>query len=198
MIDKFLSLGSFYFCFTLFYANTAFSDPYEEYTTREYPVTGHGMLVLTVPEPWNITYYEPAEFSYPVIIFYPQEKPHAFQLTLSPLWDDGYFRNITNLSFIKDYVETIGTDLLEYSDQKSLNLIEMNGRQGNGFYFQLSDEAAPETEFKYLTEGAIAVGELLVVFSYFSNLSDDSNADVIIKMLEQAIQNHQRQVHFGN
>lgn len=175
--------------------HNAFAKNDIEFTTREYPVPEQGLLSLEIPSHWNVTYYEPADIKAPIIIFYPQEKPHNFQLTVSPLWDEGYFRNITELSYIKQYLESVGTDILQYSDQDELELKLLNGKQGNGYFFQVSDESAPDSEFKYLTQGALAVGELLVVFSYFSNQANDQNSDIILEMMRKAVHNHQRQVH---
>ncbi len=183
------------FVFISLFSISALSETEIEFTTREYPVPEHGLLSLEVPTEWNVTYYEPADIKAPIIIFYPQEKPHNFQLTVSPLWDEGYLRNITEPEYIKKYLESVGTDILQYSDQDELELKLLDGKQGDGYYFQVSDQSAPDSEFKYLTQGAIAVGEILVVFSYFSNQVNDQNTDIILEMMRKAVQNHQRQVH---
>ena len=164
---------------------------------REYPVPEHGTLVLSVPENWNVTYYEPGDKPSPIIIFYPQQKPHDFQLTLSPLWDDGYSRNITHPDYVREFVAKVGEDILRYSDQDTLELQELSGTAGQGFYFQLSDSSAPEGEFRYLTQGAITLNEILLVFAFFSNQNADEKINATLEMLQKAVQNHQRDVHFA-
>lgn len=181
----------------LLFCTPSYSYSASKLTLREYPVPEHGMLQLNVPEAWNITYYESSERNTPVIIFYPQQEPHDFQLTISPLWDTGFYRNITDPDYIENFVSAVGRDALLYSDQQQLELIPLTGKTGRGFYFQLSDQSAPEHEFRYLLEGAIAVGEILLVFSYFSNLDEDSNTGIVLKMVTGAVQILQRDVHFA-
>lgn len=183
-------------CYVALSSSTSNSVENIKIVNREYSLPEHGTLILRVPEKWNITYYEPGTRPSPIIIFYPQEKPHPFQLTISPLWDDSIERDVTDPEFIKRYLQEVGVNVLSYSDEDQLNLIELSGKSGNGYYFQLTDSSAPEHEFKYLTQGALAVGEILLVFSYFSNDNEDNNQTIIIEMMEQAIQRHQRDVNF--
>ena len=172
------------------------SDSQSNTVIREYPIPEHGMLVLDVPEQWNVTYYEPGDKPSPIIIFYPQEKPYDFQLTVSPLWDDGFQRDITDLAYIKNFITRVGQDTLRYSDQAELELKEIIGTGGQGYYFELSDSSAPEGEFRFLTQGALSLNDVLLVFAFFSNKDQDPRAMTTLEIMQKAVQNHQRDVHF--
>ncbi len=161
-------------------SHSVFANIFAKTITREYPVPGHDLLVLEIPELWNVTYYEPAVRQAPIIIFYPREKPHAFQLTISPLWDDGFLRDVTDPVFIKEYLEAVGTEILAYSDEQNLVLVPLTGKAGSGYYFQLSDGSAPQEEYKFLMQGALAIDEILLVFSYFSNEANDKTSETIL------------------
>ena len=53
---------------------------------------------------------------------------------------------------------------------------ELQGTAGKGFYFCATDRAPKPGEYKYLTQGTIRVGELLVTFTILTN---DGQAGVV-------------------
>ena len=173
-------------------ANEKMTNGITEMVKREYPIPEHGMLELEMPRKWNVTYFEPGDKPYPIIIFYPEQEPASFQLTISILWDDGIERDVTNDDFIKNYVESIGENILTYSDQENLELKSINGTAGSGYYFSLSDSSAPEDEYRYLTQGGIAVKEILLVFSCFTRELDEELLKTVLRLIETAKQNINR------
>ena len=173
-------------------ANEQTDNAASEMVKREYPVPEHGMLELEMPRKWNVTYFEPGDKPYPIIIFYPEKEPAAFQLTMSILWYDGIERDVTNNEFIKNYVKSIGENILTYSDQEILELKSINGTAGSGYYFSLSDSSAPDDEYRYLTQGGIAVNEILLVFSCFTREQDDELQQTVLHLVETAKQNINR------
>ena len=163
---------------------------------RLYPVPEHGELVLEVPEKWEVTYFSPAENKPPVITFYQKDdkKKELFQLNLSPLWDDGFGRNITSPEQIRDFVNNVGQRVLELSDETELQLLLIQGTDGQGYFFSLTDSSAGPGEYRYLTQGALSVGEILVVFSLFTHEPDSPIYDSVMKMLQTASLRFQRHV----
>lgn len=164
-----------------------------ETQSSDYPIPGHGVLTLEVPVHWQVTYYQPRENAAPIIIFYPLRGPQTFQLTTAVFWDDSPARNITAPEQIRKLVEQVGIEVLAQSDQDTLELSEFSGREGTGYLFDLSDKDAGAGEYRYLTQGALGVGEVLVVFSLFTMELDPELRDTVLTMLRGARLKRQRQ-----
>jgi hypothetical protein len=154
-------------------------------------------MLLQIPPFWEVTNFQPGDNKPPVVIFFPPEKAKrdTFQLTVSFFWDDGLDRNVTDPDEIKSLVESVGLKILDYSNEDELILKQIDGTSGSGYFFDLSDKSAEEGEFKYLTQGAIGTGELLIVFSLFQNELDDELRDATLTMLRNARQRFRRDVH---
>ena len=163
---------------------------------RAYPVPEHGEIILNVPASWEVTYFSPGETKPPVITFYKKDKNHGelFQLNISTLWDDGFERDITKPEQIRSLVEETGINILEYSKEEELKLMPFKGTQGEGYYFVLSDKAARPGEYEYIMQGALSVGEILIVFSLFTREPDSTYQSEMLKMLRNALHKLQRHV----
>ena len=75
---------------------------------------------------------------------------------------------------------------VRYSDEEKLVLEDIAGRDGQGYYFQLTDSSADEDEYRYLTQGALGVGQVLLVFSLFSNDSEGILSEAMFRSLKSA------------
>ena len=170
------------------------AEPEEATIQRAYPVPEHGEIILNVPANWEVTYFSPGELKPPVITFYKKDKSQGelFQLNISTLWDDGFERDITRPEEIRALVEETGMNILESSKEEDLKLIPFKGTQGEGYYFVLSDKSARPGEYEYLMQGAVSVGEILVVFSLFTREPDSTYQAETLKMLMDAMHKLQR------
>ena len=81
-----------------------------------------------------------------------------------------------------------------YSDQSELILEEITGQNGIGYWFNLSDSTAGSGEYKYLTQGALAVGELLLIFSLFSNENESILQEALLKIIMSAQHQYRKDV----
>lgn len=152
--------------------------------------------MLEVPEDWEVTYLSLAEDKPPVITFYQtdsQEK-EIFQFNLSIFWDDGFKKDITSPESIKTFVTEVGEGILESSKETELVLVPITGRDGQGYYFKLTDKAEKPGEYKYLAQGAMNVRELLLVFSLFTYEPDIQLQDMALQMIQTATQKIQRHI----
>lgn len=191
-----LTCRSLLLLFIVFASASPYADTEEKTIQRLYPVPEHGEIILNVPASWEVTYFSPGETKPPVITFYKKDKNQGelFQLNISTLWDDGFERDITSPEQIRALVEETGMNILEYSKEEELKLIPLNGSQGEGYYFILSDKAPGPGEYEYLMQGALSVGEILVVFSLFTQEPDSPYQNNTLKMLRDALHKLQRHV----
>ncbi len=139
--------------------------------TETFSIPGHGELIMQVPRIWNYNFTKTDENIPPLITFYILDKheKEIFQLNMSVFTNTGYHKNITSEEYVKNIVTEAGNKIIAYSDQTKLILQTVESKQGNGYFFDLTDSNAKQNEFKYLTQGAVSVNEVLLVFSLFSN-----------------------------
>ena len=164
---------------------------------REYfDIPGHGELVIYVPRIWNFNFTKTDDNTPPLITFYvlDNNEEEIFQLNMSVFWDDGYERKITSREYIYSLVEQTGEKTLEFSDQTELELKEITGASGIGYLYDLTDSNAKENEYEYLTQGALAVGDILLVFSLFSNDEEPLLREAVLRSLKTAEHRFRRDV----
>ena len=163
---------------------------------RVYPIPLHGEMVMQVPADWDVSYVSMGETRPPVVTFYQQDKTdqYLFQLNTSMFWDDGYSRDIKNSQTIRDLVESTGQSALPSSVEQNLDLQEIIGSDGQGYYFTLTDARAGQGGFKYLLQGALNVGSVLVVFSLFTIEDNKELVETTLTMLKTAIHRYQPDV----
>lgn len=163
---------------------------------RPYPVPGHGELLLDVPSRWEVTYVSQGEDKPPLITFFNKDEAgrEIFQLNISILWDDGFDRDITSPDLIHGMVEESGRELLKHSRENDLELQSIRGKSGAGYYFRLTDAAPRPGEYPFLTQGALSVGNVVIIFSLFTHERDSSEVQESLEMLRQATQRYQPHV----
>jgi hypothetical protein len=161
--------------------------------SESFLIPGHGELIMDVPKVWNYNFTIPGNNQPPIITFYnlDKDKEEIYQLNLSVLWDNGFGRNILSPKYIYSLVEKTGKEALIGSDQSELILEKITGLNGTGYWFNLSDSTADSGEYKFLTQGALAVGELLLIFSLFSNDNESILQEALLRIIMGA-QHHYR------
>ena len=165
-------------------------DPKIHYAVDQvsFDIPGHGELILDVPRIWDYNFTITDEDTPPLLTFYNLDNNQAeiFQLNMSVLWEDGFNRTISSPQYIRSLVQQTGENTLTHSDQTELTLIEITGANGVGYLFDLTDSDANEGEYHYLTQGAIGVGNIVVVFSLFSNDKDAILREAMLNSLKSA------------
>lgn len=181
---------------TLLFNQTAFAD--DETGREEYEIPGHGVLLMDVPVGWQATFYQPENDGFPVISFFPFEDSERFkgtenfQLSVAVFWTDSALRDLTAPANLRKFVESVGQNVLKQSDQERLELKEIVGHSGIGYLFDLTDKDVGSDEFKYLTQGALGVGNVVVVFSLFSRDNHEELRTQTLEMLKTAKQDLSR------
>lgn len=172
---------------------------------EEYEIPDHGQLIMDVPVKWQATFYQPENEGFPVISFYPFEGDDGFkdtmnfQLSVAVFWSQSVAHDLTAPNNLRQFVRGVGEDVLPQSDQDSLDLEEIVGHSGVGYIFDLTNMAAAENEYPYLTQGALSIGNVVVVFSLFARGDEDYEQirAQTLEMLKTAKQDmSRRDVHY--
>lgn len=153
-----------------------------------YPVPGHGELRLLVPEEWQLRYIYTEDASTAPTMHVTPLDGRAFEMTVTVYWHDGLDRDITNSEALRERVEKAGEEALKASTDEEINIDPIEGAIQPGFVYDLTDADAGEGEFRYLTQGALAVGELVLVFTLVTNDRPSTDRDGCLELLRTARQ----------
>jgi hypothetical protein len=63
---------------------------------------------------------------------------------------------------------------------------QLTGAPGPGYYFSATDREPKPGEFKYLTQGMLLVGDVIVAFSILTNDAQEKVRDQALAMLKSA------------
>lgn len=169
-------------------ANNSSSGADYDIDKEVFEIPGYGELSIEVPRIWNYNFTKSDSYTPPLITFYvlDDSEKEIFQLNLSVFWDDGYSRDVTSDDYIRSLVSEAGDNTLRYSDEDELRLETIKSQAGEGYFFNLSDSSAGADEYRYLTQGALSVGDVLLVFSLFSNDEEGVLRDAMFRSLKTA------------
>lgn len=166
--------------------------PAAEGVRRDYPIPGHGRLLLTVPEGWQVILVQPEGETPPTLFFHPHRGEQTFQLFVTVYWEPGYDQDRVDDAAVRALVERVGQEVLAMSDEDELAIVEFPGASGPGYLFQLSDEGAGPGEYPYVTQGAVAAGDLLLAFTLLHRERPAAEVESALAMLADARQQADR------
>lgn len=153
---------------------------------KRYPLPGHGALVVTVPKGWSEDVRQ-NDKGLPPTIFY-STAPGRQQVMLNPIWRARADMPPFTAESMRQNVEQGIKGVREQAQEKNIRVIEFAGRSGPGYYFEATDKAPKPGEFKFLRQGMLKVGDLLVAFNILANGRDDAVMRDAMQMLSGAAQ----------
>ena len=122
------------------------------------PVPGSGTLVLPAPEGWRLS-RPPGPV--PTVSFAPASG-NAFQVLVSPLLTADRRPAPASRESLRRLVEAGADEAKSQSIEKALPIRSFGAGDVQGQYFSATDRAPGPGEFKYMTQGAMSVGGLVV------------------------------------
>lgn len=155
---------------------------------RSYQLPGHGALQLAVPYSWNDQMRQRQQGTPPTLLFTP-ESGYSFNVQLTPLWPAQADAVMPSLEEIKHTVSKAADDAKAQAVETTIPIREIHGSSGDGYYFSVTDHAPKPGEFKYMTEGMLRVGELILTFTILSNdgaAAAVADAESMLKSARQA------------
>jgi hypothetical protein len=156
-------------------------------TIRKYPIPEHGTLELNVPTPWKAEVHKPQENMPPTIIFNPA-KGNDFQVMITVLWGKTGEEGFNSREKARASVEKDGQKLLPNIAETKIVLTEIKGVTNSGYYFSVTDKAPNPGEYRYMTRGAIGVGNLFLNLTIFHRVRDSQSVQDALSILREAKQ----------
>jgi hypothetical protein len=154
---------------------------------RKYPIPDHGVLELNMPTSWRIDVHKPQENLPPTIIFSPK-KGDDFKVLITVLWDNTGEQDFNSPDKIRTYVQEDGQKILPKAVETKLLVQQMRGVNNTGYFFSLTDKAPNPGEFRYITRGGMAVGNLLLNVTILYRVKDSEFVKDALSVLREAKQ----------
>jgi len=153
---------------------------------RRFELPNRDTLELVLPAGWAEHLEQPAGGGPPTIeITVVEGGPR--QVFVTPEWPDPLAKEVRELPSLRDAVRDIAERIQPQSVEAYLEVRQLDGANGTGFYFAATDNSPGPEEFRFMNQGALQVGELTLWFTILTNAGQDTVAVEALAMLQTAI-----------
>ena len=135
--------------------------------TQEIPLAGKGKLAITVPAGWQMKLLDRPANQPPMIEFDPS-KGDAMRMRVVVLWTKPPDATFNTPEALHKLMQKAGDSQLFTASEQQLDLKELHGSVGTGYWYALTDRAPHPGDFQFMLHGAYPVGPLLLDFTVLS------------------------------
>jgi hypothetical protein len=158
----------------------------EEPALRRYQLPNHDTLELAMPAGWADRLEQPAGGGPPSIEIAVAEGGPP-QVYVRPEWEDPTDKDVRELPQLRDSVRDLAERIRPEVVEGFLEVRQLAGANGVGYYFTATDRAPGPDEFKYMSQGALQAGSLTLWFTILTNEGQDTVAVEALAMLQTAV-----------
>jgi hypothetical protein len=159
----------------------------EQTNDRRYTLPDHGVFQMKVPASWKDEVRQPDDNRLSPTISFRPASGDQFLILISPIWKVKKDTPLLTDGDLQKMVQRAADDAQPNAAEKTLKIIEIQGSAGRGYYFSATDKAPEEGDYKFLTQGALLVGELTVTFTILTNDDKRDVESAALTMLKGAI-----------
>jgi hypothetical protein len=123
----------------------------------------------------------------PTIMFNPS-KGNDFEIMVTVQWGKTGEQDFNGQDKVRTLVEKEGKKLLPNTVETKIELQEIRGIDHTGYYFTVTDKAPNPGEYRYLTHGAIGVGNLLLSATILHRVKESESVKDALSALRDAKQ----------
>ncbi len=138
-------------------------------------IPGHGELTLAIPDGWTGEWGTITDQTRPSLSLRPKHGD-PFEVTITTLWSNGPGVGPFDDAALRTTVASWAKDFEGQSVERDLPTKELDGDNGNGFYFTATDRSLATSghpsgpgDFKYLTMGLMRTGQVALAFTVMTN-----------------------------
>jgi hypothetical protein len=146
---------------------------------KAFALPDNSKLELAIPDGWKD---EPKEKS---IVLSPREGT-PFQVVLTPVARQKAGTSGDTAIQMRHNVQQAADKVKPSAVEQYLAVEDLKGAPGPGYYFSATDRAPKPGEFKYLTQGMLLVGDVVVAFSILTNDGQEKVREQALAMLKSA------------
>jgi hypothetical protein len=162
---------------------TALAESQDAPAVRSYPVSGHGVLKLAVPAAW--TDRVEGEKGLPPTIKLKLDGGKTI-LLITALWspqDEAEFNSSTNICA---GIQRASMLVQETAVEKELVLRPIGTSSGEGHFFWATDREPGAGEHKYMANGGVPAGKLLLTFTVLSHVEPPRGIEEALAIVRSA------------
>ncbi len=153
---------------------------------RRYELPNLDTLELRLPAGWVDNVDQPPGGGPPTIELGPTEGA-PFQVFVTPEWPEPTAPDIRETQALRDSVRDAAQRIQPQAVESFLEVRQLNGANGIGYYFAATDRAPRADEFKYMSQGALQVGDLTLWFTILTNDGQDTIVVDATTILQTAV-----------
>ena len=152
---------------------------------RRYELPNLDTLELLIPAGWVDEVDQPPGGK--LTIEFRTAEGSPLQVFVTPEWIDPTAPEVRELPALRDAVRDAAERIKPQVVENFLEVRQLNGANGTGYYFQATDRAPRADGFKYMSEGALQVGELTLWFTILTNDGQDTVGVEALSILQSAV-----------
>lgn len=161
-------------------AQTSVAQNQNQFALRNYPLSGGGAFQAMIPLSWSEQIQQSANGQTNIVLRPRAGAPLEFMITpiRAPKPD------VLAPSVLREGVEKSANEILPQVMEASLKIQELGGETARGYYFSATDKRPLKAgEFKYITQGILAVGFAMVPFTILHNDKTGATAELCLNIL---------------
>ena len=168
----------------LFAARVGMSD---ESRLQRYELPNLDTLELTLPAGWVEAVEEvPASEQALTIEFAPVEGPD-FRTFVTPQWSETGELAVMDADALRGDVQQAADRIRTQAVEKNIEIRRLQGQSGVGFYFSATDRVQAPGEYRFMTQGALQAGDLVLWFTILTNEGQETVVNEGLAMLQSAV-----------
>ena len=155
---------------------------------QRYELPNLDTLELTLPPGWvEAVEKVPASEQALTIELAPVEGPD-FRTFVTPQWLEQGEPAVMDADALHGDVQQAADRIRTQATEKTIEIRRLQGESGVGFYFSATDRVQAPGEYRFMTQGALQVGDLVLWFTILTNEeAQDSIVRQAFGMLQSAV-----------
>ncbi|HTL49582.1 MAG TPA: hypothetical protein VL219_02905 [Steroidobacteraceae bacterium] len=152
---------------------------------KRYELPNQDTLEMPLPAGWKDEVEQPDGGGPPTIVM--SIRPDGpRQVFITPEWPDPTGKDVRELAQLRDAIRDAAERVKPEAVESYLEVRQLNGANGVGYYFAATDRDPGPGEFKFMNQGALQVGTLTLWFTILANDGEDTVAVEALAMLQAA------------
>lgn len=152
---------------------------------KAFALPDNSKLELAVPAGWKDE-VKPKQGNAPATIALSPREGAPFQVVVMPIGRQRAGSSADTAIGMRDNVQQAADKIKPSAAEQYLPVEPLTGAPAPGFYFSATDREPKPGDFKYLTQGMLLVGDIVVGFSILTNDGQEKAKDEALAMLKSA------------
>lgn len=154
---------------------------------RRFELPNLDTLELTLPAGWvEGAEAVPAGEQPLTIEFAPVEGPD-FRIFVTPESSDPGGPAIMDAATLRGEVQQLAERIGSQTVEENIEIRRLQGESGVGFHFSATDRVQSPEEYRYMTQGALQTGDLVLWFTFLTNDGQEAVVAEGLAMLQSAV-----------